>query len=228
MSGIRPLQFLVDDVRRAMAEGRPCTLLIGAGCSVTAGIPTAQGFVDLIKKDYRHRWELAPTKTYAECMAQLENGDRDRLIQRSIEGAKVNSEHLAMASLVKEGYVDRVLTTNFDPLVVQACALLNQFPAVYDCAASTAIDPRRISGQAVFHLHGQYRGPVLINTQTELRQNRSRVRRVVEDALSRERIIIIVGYSARTIQSSSCWPSRNSSEHPSCGCRTGMSLRLVT
>lgn len=195
MSSTRSLEFLVDDVKRAMAEERPCTLLIGAGCSVTAGIPTAQGFVDRIKRDYQHRWELAPTKTYAECMAQLEIGDRDRLIQRCIEGAKVNLAHLAIASLIRDGYVDRVLTTNFDPLVVQACALLNQFPAVYDCAASTAIDPQQISGRAVFHLHGQYRGPILINTGKELRRNARRVCPVVKDALGRGRIIIVVGYS---------------------------------
>jgi tetratricopeptide (TPR) repeat protein len=195
MSLVRPLDFLVGDVKTAVEADRPCTLLIGAGCSVTAGIPAAPGFVEQIREEYEHRYERAPTKAYAECMAQLDRGQRDRLIEKNIANATINLAHLAIASLVSQGCVDRMLTTNFDPLVVRACALLSQFPAVYDCAASDGIRPRQIGGQAVFYLHGQYRGPILINTPTDLERNAERVRPVVEDALERGRVLIVVGYS---------------------------------
>ena len=39
---------VVETVKNAKERGKKCTLLIGAGCSVTAGIPTANGFVEII------------------------------------------------------------------------------------------------------------------------------------------------------------------------------------
>src|ERR1039458_7470156 len=65
---------------------------------------------------------------------------------------KINWAHLALAQLIDGGYIDRVLTTNFDPLVSRACALVNSFPAVYDFAASRVFNPDQISEKAIFHL----------------------------------------------------------------------------
>ena len=56
------------------------------------------------------------------------------LVAEYVDSAKINWAHICIALLFQAGYVDRVLTTNFDPLVNRACALLGQFPAVYDCA----------------------------------------------------------------------------------------------
>ena len=73
---------------------------------------------------------------YPDCMAALERGVRRDLIGAYIDKAKINWAHIALAQLIDGGYVDRVLTTNFDPLISRACALVNSFPAVYDFAAS--------------------------------------------------------------------------------------------
>lgn len=53
---------------------------------------------------------------------------------------------------MKEGYIDRLLTVNFDPLVVKACAMVRLYPAVYDFAASQYFKPAYIPMPAVFHL----------------------------------------------------------------------------
>ena len=63
------------------------------------------------------------------------------LIAREVDAAKINWGHVAIAQLMASGYVDRVLTTNFDPLVVRACALSGIYPAVYDFAASHVLLP---------------------------------------------------------------------------------------
>ena len=69
-------------------------------------------------------------------MSELLLSERRDLIAEYVDKAKINWAHLCIALLVQAGFVDRVLTTNFDLLVVRACALLNEFPAIYDFAAS--------------------------------------------------------------------------------------------
>lgn len=44
------IENIVECLRHAKDREKKCSLLIGAGCSVKAGIPTAAGFVEEIKK----------------------------------------------------------------------------------------------------------------------------------------------------------------------------------
>jgi hypothetical protein len=96
--------------------------------------------------------------------------------------------------LIDEGYVDRVLTTNCDPLISRACALVNSFPAVYDFAASHIFNPGQVGEKAIFHLHGQRDGFVLLNTRSEVTKHRNHVKPVFDDA-HKGRVWIVVGYS---------------------------------
>ena len=97
----RTLDDIVDTLRAGKQYGRPCSLLIGAGCSVTAGIPTAAGFVELIKEHHPRAYERAAGKTYPHCMAALDTGVRRDLIVAKIREAKINWAHIAIAQLVK-------------------------------------------------------------------------------------------------------------------------------
>jgi uncharacterized ferredoxin-like protein len=61
----------LDDVIEARRDNRNtrergCSLLIGAGCSVTAGIKTAAGFVKLIKQHFGTAYNRASDKTYPD------------------------------------------------------------------------------------------------------------------------------------------------------------------
>ena len=187
---------VVETVKHAKDRGKKCTLLIGAGCSVTAGIPTAKGFVEIIEKDYTRAFKRAKTKTYAHCMAELSLGERRDLIASFVDKARINWAHIAIAQLMKTGYVDRVLTTNFDLLFVRACALLGRFPAVYDFAASQLFKAADIPDQAVFYLHGQRTGFVLMNTPDECKKHSTLLAPVFEDA-GKGRVWLVVGYSGK-------------------------------
>jgi tetratricopeptide (TPR) repeat protein len=188
----------IDDITETLTAGgkdsRRCTVLVGAGCSKSAGIPTALEIVREIQRTYRAAYARATLKDYPNCMAALEIGVRRDLIGRYVDQAKINWAHIALAQLIAGGHVDRVLTTNFDPLVTRACSLINIFPAVYDFAASHVFKPDQVSKQAIFHLHGQRDGFVLLNTDKEVRKHRKHIRPVFEDA-HRGRIWIVVGYS---------------------------------
>ncbi len=161
---------------------------------MAAGIPLAQGFVDIIKHQWPEAYARAPNKTYAHCMAQLSSGERRDLISKYVDHTKVNWAHIAIAQLLRGGYVDRVLTTNFDPLVLRACAMLNLFPGVYDFASLRRFKPGHAASPAIFHLHGQHTGFVLLNTDEEVRQMSGSVAPLIEDT-SRRRVWIVVGYS---------------------------------
>ncbi len=185
---------VVETVKKAKDRGKKCTLLIGAGCSVTAGIPSARGFVEIIEKEYTRAFKRAKTKTYAHCMAELAVSERRDLIAAYVDKARINWAHIAIAQLMKAGFVDRVLTTNFDLLVVRACTLLGKFPAVYDFAASQLFKAADIPDQAVFYLHGQRTGFVLMNTPEECKKHSTLLAPVFEDA-GKGRVWLVVGYS---------------------------------
>ena len=191
---VEEIAAVLEDTK---SRKRGCSLLIGDGASVSAGIPTAAGFVEIIKNEYKHAYARAPTKTYSACMAELLLSQRRDLIARYVDTAMINWAHLGIALLLREGYVDRVLTTNFDLLVVRACAMLSIFPAIYDFAASQLLKKADLPDQAVFYLHGQRTGFVLMNTEEDMQAHSKHLGPVFEDAAN-GRSWIIVGYSGET------------------------------
>ena len=188
----------IDDVVAVLSDarthGRSAALLIGAGCSVSAGIPLASGFVEMIRQDFALAYDRAEEKTYAHCMAQLTYQQRHDLISTFIREARINWAHLAIAQLMLAGYVDRVLTVNFDPLLVRACALIGLFPGVYDLATTEDFQPARVAEVAVFHLHGQQSGFVQLHTQAEIDAHSKRLAPVFT-SVGANRVWIVAGYS---------------------------------
>lgn len=187
---------VVETLKNAHERETPlkCSLLIGAGCSASAGIPLAGGFIDEIEKRYPEAYAYAREKTYPHCMAALSVGERRALIREHIKKSRINHAHLAIAQLIKNGFVDRVLTTNFDPLVARACALCNIPIAVYDFAATQTFDPGDAPDLAVFHLHGQHTGFRLLNTEHECNSLEQAIAPLFDDS-GRGRTWIVAGYS---------------------------------
>lgn len=195
-------EFTVEDVayelqRRRERDGVRCALLIGAGCSYQAGIPLAQGFVDRIAQDYPREYARAPEKTYPACMAQLARSDRHKLVCEYVDKAKINWAHISIAQLMRRGFIDRVLTTNFDPLVVRACALLNLYPAVYDMAVvRSGFVADYVRDLAVFHLHGQRDGFIQLHDEAQVNALRAAIEPLFDDTANR-RTWLVVGYSGQ-------------------------------
>ena len=190
----RSIDEIKETLQNAKSRDRGCVLLIGAGCSVKAGIPAAAGFVEIIKDRYKLAYQRAPAKTYPKCMGELLLSERRDLIAQYVDQAQINWAHLCIALLMQAGYVDRVLTTNFDLLVARACAMLGVFPATYDFATSQLLKKADIPDQAVFYLHGQRTGFVLMNTEEDVTMHSKLLGPVFEDAGS-GRVWIVVGYS---------------------------------
>jgi Tfp pilus assembly protein PilF len=191
----------VEDVAEVLRDNsrhrNSCALLVGAGCSFSAGIPDANGVVELIKSRFPLAYERASAKTYAQCMAKLNTGHRRDLIHEIISSCnKLNWAHLAIAQLVKAAYVDRILTVNFDPLILKACATIGEFPAIYDFVAQHDYSSGRVAEKAAFYLHGQHTGFAILNTDDEVSKQAQRLRPVIRDT-AQKRTWIVVGYSGR-------------------------------
>lgn len=188
---------VAERLKRAKARGRPACFLIGAGCSVSAGIPTANGLVERIHGEYAAHCEAlnrAERVSYGACMALLTDNERRDLIQPYIAAAKVNWGTIALAQFIVEGFVDRVLTLNFDLVLENACALLGLLPAVYDFSTAPGSDPTKIVSPAILHLHGQSYGFALLNTDEETQKHRRKLKPILRDTLSKAPLVVI-GYS---------------------------------
>ena len=197
MPGLWTLDQVAQEIRRNANKRTPVrtALLVGAGCSYQAGIPLAQGFVDEIKARFPDEYERAEQKTYPYCMGELSASDRHDLISEFIDKAKVNLAHISIAQLMRAGFVDRVLTTNFDPLVRRACGLLNVYPAVYDMAVvRRGFVADFVRSLAVFHLHGQRDGFVQLHRKEEVDALSEAIEPLFDDT-ARNRCWVVVGYS---------------------------------
>ncbi|WP_437621956.1 TPR end-of-group domain-containing protein [Sorangium sp. So ce1151] len=190
----RSIGDIAAALRDAKERNQPCSVLIGAGCSVSAGIPLALGFVDEVKLRYVAAFRRARQEDYPHVMRELDTGPRYRLIAEYVERANLNWAHILLGWLVKNGYIGRILTTNFDNLVLRACSLYGVHPAVYDLAATSTFKPSFVRDPAVFFLHGQYGGFVQLHTREEVEKNAKLLRPAFENATVK-RPWLVVGYS---------------------------------
>jgi hypothetical protein len=133
---IEKLAYLI---KQAKVRNKPQPIFfLGAGASRSGGIPGAAEIAAKILKDYSDNPFILEVpeadRTYARLMDCLSPIERDELLKNYINEAKINVTHIYLAQLLKQGFVDYVLTVNFDNLMLRALALYNIFPATYDMA----------------------------------------------------------------------------------------------
>jgi hypothetical protein len=127
--------------------------------------------------------------------------DRRAYLDAKIAGAKPSYGHLALASLMKSQLTRLVWTTNFDPLVADACA------KVYDATGpltTVTLDTPDLAAQSIAEerwpvevkLHGDFRSRRLKNTGDEVRHQDTRLRQMLVDCCRRFGLVV-AGYSGR-------------------------------
>ncbi len=127
--------------------------------------------------------------------------DRRAYLDAKVKGGKPSYGHIALATLMHGGFSRLVWTTNFDPLVADACA------KVYDGTGhltTISLGEPDLAAQAISEdrwpievkIHGDFRSRRLKNTSDELRLQDERLRRILVDCCRRSGLIV-VGYSGR-------------------------------
>ncbi|MEM8601580.1 MAG: hypothetical protein AAGF99_16820, partial [Bacteroidota bacterium] len=76
----RDLEDVVDALQRAKVRSKTTTLIVGAGCSQTAGIPLAGEFCTIIEKRFKQVYNRIGTYDYQRLMAALAPGERRDLL----------------------------------------------------------------------------------------------------------------------------------------------------
>jgi len=196
---IEYLAYLLD---KAKTEGKDKAIVfLGAGASVSAGIPLTNVIVRHIKLKFRknyliREYVLNGITDYYELMGALTADERRDLFHYYVtrEKVKLNMANIYLAQLLKEGYIDYIVTVNFDDLILKACTLFNFLPPVYDVSNIKTITTTDIRTGSVIYLHGQYFGQWLLNNKEELKKVENEVLGFFNTIKTR-RTWVVVGYS---------------------------------
>ncbi len=186
-------------LKQAKAKSKPQPIFfLGAGASRSGKIPLAGEIVRQILDEYSDSPFVKDLpkeqKKYAQLMGCLQPNQRDELLKKYIDEAKINVTHIYLAQLISEGYVDYVLTVNFDNLMLRALALYNIFPSTYDMAILKDFTTTKFKEKSVVYLHGQHHGLWLLNTPEEMGKVRHTVPRIF-DTIKDQRPWVFIGYS---------------------------------
>jgi NAD-dependent SIR2 family protein deacetylase len=127
--------------------------------------------------------------------------DRRTYLDSKMSGAKPSYAHFALATFMRAQLCRLIWTTNFDPLIADACA------RVYDGTGyltTAALDAPGLAKQCIdegrwpveVKLHGDFRSRRLKNTSDELRLQDEQLRRILVDSCRRFGLVV-AGYSGR-------------------------------
>lgn len=196
---IEYLAYLLD---KAKNEGKDRAIVfLGAGASVSAGIPLTGVIVRHIRLKFRknpliQKYVLNGKTDYYELMALLTADERRDLFHFYVtrDKVKLNIANVYLAQLLKLGYVDYIVTVNFDDLILKACTIFNFLPPVYDISNIKTITTTDIRTGSVLYLHGQYFGQWLLNNKEELEKVENEVLALFNSIKTR-RTWIVIGYS---------------------------------
>jgi hypothetical protein len=166
---------LGEYIKQLQSEGGKnfVTFLIGAGFSRSAEIPSAGEIVKELRDQKNHPFlrnaGSAPkdTSEYAFLMDKLGSPkERAKWIKKFVDCARdpttkelrINWSHLLLAAMVDAGLVNRILTTNFDPLIVEALALTGQPIRTFDLCSTGHYHPGTFDPGSTVYLHGKQGG----------------------------------------------------------------------
>lgn len=200
----RGIDSIVYLIKQAKKNNQPKPIvMIGAGASYSANIPLASVILNDILMQFEDKPEIARLSEidkadYYKVMGALNSSQRNELLRGYIMSDKVriNVSHIYLAQLLKEDYVDYVLTVNFDDIMLKACALFDFIPPIYDVAVLNDFTTTTFQDKSVTYLHGQYHGLWLLNTPNELQKVRKSVELIL-NKICNKRTWIVVGYSGQ-------------------------------
>jgi hypothetical protein len=196
----RKIEELAYQLKQNREDNEPGAIVfIGAGCSISAGIPKASDIVEYVLEKHKDKPKvklLNGKPTYAQLMACLSPQERKKVFKHYVDDAKTNVSHIYLAQLVKLGFVDYIVTVNFDDLAQRALALYGIFPPIYDISILKDFTTTTLEAKSITYLHGQYNGLWQLNTVEEMDKviGAGTAERIFNQ-ITNKRPWIVIGYS---------------------------------
>ncbi|MCW2306985.1 hypothetical protein [Rhodobium gokarnense] len=183
-------------------RGTAGNLLIGAGCSISCGIPSADGIIELIAKRYPSSYSNISDedkKDYRKIINLIPTSERRDLIIDITSNKKLTWGYIALARIMEAGYISKVLNLNFDLQLQRACSLIGFHPAIYDFSNAGFKDFDLIANPSIVHLHGQSYGLVQMSDEQQTNAHMRRLRPLMTNAINTAPLAVI-GYSGESDQ----------------------------
>lgn len=168
-------------------------------------------WIERIDEFFRKKALLPPEddpSTYSKAFEMVFPDERHRrqYIDDAISRGNPSFAHRALASLMSDGKVACVFTTNFDPLIEESATIADQLlppdqrsrptVAALDSADRALRCLQESDWPLIAKLHGDYQSVAIKNTGSELEKQDERMRHVLVQACARFGLIV-VGYSGR-------------------------------
>jgi len=196
-------------------------VLLGAGASVSAGVPSAWGVQETLIQRLAatedqdpqdafswYKGRFGTSATYDGLLEALtgSRAERQALLREYFEPTEAELDegrkrptpgHIALAQLVHAGLIRVILTTNFDRLTESALRSAGIEPTVVAMPADIdGLSPLHTIRCLVVHLHGDYLNPTgMLNTAEELGAYPDNLNRLLERIFD-DYGLLIAGWSA--------------------------------
>lgn len=200
-SNIKESTFSIESIskliKKSRDSGSPYTILTGAGCSKSAGIPLAGELVEEMNLGFDvqlSNLSKEERSNYNKCMNALTHQERRELLQDHIKKANINWAHIGLAALMDNGYTQRVLTFNFDNILMRACGLIGLYPSIYDFTNADVNLQNLIIDPSIIYLHGQSYGFRQLNDENETKSHANNMTNFIAQTLNTSPVIV-AGYS---------------------------------
>lgn len=193
------VQEIAQLLKQAKENKKPYVFFTGAGCSMSADIPSAIGLIKEIQETFpiqiKNIDEKKDKYNYGKYMSALDKDERRRLLKpHIIDNKNINWAHIALACLIQAEYIQRVLTFNFDSILSRACNMLGLHPSIYDFATANPHLYHLINDPSIVHLHGQGTGFIQLNTENETKNHTEKLSDFIAATLNSNPSLFI-GYS---------------------------------
>ena len=213
--------FLIS--RLNLYKNKYC-IFVGAGISICSGVPLATydipdlpSIVSNIRKDFYSSLGLPPLNDsqlfswfvdqkllqnpatlYSDALNLIGDTPRARqhYLRRFFDNKKPGKCHQSISRIVENGYIDILLTTNFDSLLEDALRANDGCSNPKVAAHTDAINDILLTepGPKIAKLHGDYLFSDIKNTEEETRTLTDNMRNKLRSVLG-ERGLLVIGYS---------------------------------
>jgi hypothetical protein len=199
----------VTDLAKRMNAKResgshPYVLILGAGASISSGTSLGKAVVERVVGSY-------DLKKFNRYLDRCSDDERFSVLRDLVEGASPSKGYQSLAELIRAGYFNVVLSTNFDPLLEDAVTSLQMRRRDYIFLVHGVMEPDFIASQMdnlvprvkILKLHGDLFYHKFYFTGDEIEEFPESISRCLEVYLN-ERDILIVGHDMRDSDINRC------------------------